>query len=162
MSFNIVHPNLISRNRYTKSALTERIKKTLGTTKLNIEEYINNIEKHKKNRDPKKYYFDYHQELDFSIDTEDPKSIQSKIYDDRLYYYKAYHYLKLGVFLKKDAPVFKVNIDHIPSEIIYELSQLDYEDRRIVLKQAVSRIFEDVNFELYHDSISVNLRVILV
>ena len=69
--------------------------------------------------------------MDFSIDTEDPKSIERKIYDDRLYYYKAYHYLKLGVFLKKDAPAFKVNIDHLPSEIIYELSQLDHEDRKL-------------------------------
>ena len=162
MSFNSVQPNLISRNRYTKSALIDRIKKILATTKLNIEEYINNIEKYKKNRDPNKYYFDYYQELDFSIDTEDPKSIERKIYDDRLYYYKVYHYLKLGVFLKKDAPVFKVNIDHLPSEIIYELGQLDHEDRRIALKQAVSRIFEDVNFDLYHDSISANLKVILV
>ena len=162
MSFASLQPTLNSRNRYTKSALTDRIKKTLATTKLNIEEYISNIEKHKKNRDPNKYYFDYYQELDFSIDTEDPKSIKKKIYDDRLYYYKVYHYLKLGVFLKKDAPFFKVNIDHLPSEIIYELSQLDSEDRRIALKQAVSRIFEDVNFDLYHDSISANLKIILV
>jgi hypothetical protein len=162
VSFASLQPTLISRNRYTKSALTDRIKKTLATTKLNIEEYINNIEKHKNNRDPNKYYFDYYQELDFSIDTEDPKSIERKIYDDRLYYYKAHHYLKLGLFLKKDAPIFKVNIDHMPSEIIYELSQLDSEDRRIFLKQAVSRIFEDVNFDVYHDSISANMKVILV
>ena len=74
MSFNSVQPNLISRNRYTKSALIDRIKKTLATTKINTEEYIKNIENHKKNRDPNKYYFDYYQELDFSIDTEDPKS----------------------------------------------------------------------------------------
>ena len=162
MSFNSIQPTLFSRNRYTKSALTDRIKKILATTKLNIGEYINNIEKHKKNRDPKKYYFDYHQELDFSIDTEDPKNIESKIYDDRLYYYKAHQYLKLGLFLKKDVPVFKVNIDHLPSEIIYELSQLDQKERMFVLKQAISRIFEDTNFDLYHDSVSANLEVILV
>jgi hypothetical protein len=162
MSFNSVQPNLISRNRYTRSALTDRIKKILATTKLNIKEYINNIERHKKNRDPNKYYYDYDQELDFSIDTEDPKSIKRKIYDDRLYYYKAYQYLKLGLFVKKDAPVFKVNIDHLPSEIIYELSTLDPIDRKYILKQAISRIFEDINFDLYHDSVSANLEIVLV
>ena len=46
--------------------------------------------------------------------------------------------------------------------MIYELSQLDEKDRKFVLKQAVSRIFEDINFNLYHDSISANLKVILV
>jgi hypothetical protein len=30
-----------------------------------------------------------------------------------------------------------------------------------VLKQAVSRIFEDINLELYHNSISRALRVVL-
>ncbi|HSF50169.1 MAG TPA: hypothetical protein VLA74_05340, partial [Nitrososphaeraceae archaeon] len=121
-----------------------------------------NIEEHKKSRDRNKYYYDYDLELDFSIDTNDPKSIKSKIYDDRLYYYKAHQFLKLGLFLKKDAPVFKVNIDHLPSEIIYDLSQLDQRARNYVLKQAVSRIFENINFDLYHHSVSANLEVILV
>ena len=163
MSFKNLQSNLFTQNRYTKSALTDRIKKILATIKLDIGEYISNIEKHKKNRDPKKYYYDYDLELDFSIDTEDPKSIESKIYDDRLYYYKAHQYLKLGLFLKKDAPFFKVNIDHLSPEIIYELSLLDQTDRKFVLKQAVSRIFEDINFDLYHDSaLSKNLEVVLI
>ncbi|HSF51870.1 MAG TPA: hypothetical protein VLA74_14005 [Nitrososphaeraceae archaeon] len=162
MSFNSIQPNLISTNRYTRSALTDRIKKILATRKLNIEEYINNIERHKKNRDPITYYFDYYQELDFSINTKDPKSIESKIYDDRLYYYKAHQYLKIGLFLKNDAPAFKVKLEDLTSEIIYELSLLDQKDRRYVLKQAVARIFEDINFNLYHDSVSANLKVILV
>jgi len=42
------------------------------------------------------------------------------------------------------------------------LSQLDEKDRRFVLKQAVGRIFEDINFNLYHDSISTNLEIVLV
>ena len=45
---------------------------------------------------------------------------------------------------------------------MYELSQLDEKDRTFVLKQAVGGIFEDINFDLYHDSISANLKVILV
>ena len=162
MSFNSLQINFDIQNRYTIPALTDRLKKILATIILVIGEYLTNIEEHKKNRDPNKYYYDYDQELDFSIDTNDPKSIESKIYDDRLYYYKAHHYQKLGLFLKKDAPFFKVNIDHLPSEIIYELSQLDQRARNYVLKQVVSRIFEDINFDLYHDSVSANLEVILV
>ena len=160
MSFYNCQSNLVIQNRYTISALTDRIKKELATTKLNKEEYLTNIEKLKKNRDPTKYYYDYDQDLDYSIDTKDPESI--KIYDDRLYYNKAHHYQKLGLFLKKDAPPFKVHIDHLPSEIIYELHKLDLAYRRYVLKQAVARIFEDINFDLYHDSISEKLQVILI
>lgn len=150
---------LITQSRYTRSALTDRIKRILATTKLNIEEYIKEIEKHKKNRDPKKYYYDYDLELDFSIDTEDPKNIESKIYDDRLYYYKAHQYLKLGLFLKKYAPVFKIQLNHLTTDIIYELRQLDKSDIKFVLKQAVSRIFEDISIDLYHNSVSANLEV---
>ena len=162
MSFNSFQSGLVIQNRYTRSALTDRIKKILATIILIIGEYLTNIEEHKKNRDPNKYYYDYDQELDFSINTNDPKSIESKIYDDRLYYYKAHHYQKLGLFLKKDAPFFKVNIHHLPSEIIYELSQLDQRNEKLCLKTSCFSIFEDINFDLYHDSVSANLEVILV
>lgn len=162
MSFTYRQSNLVAQNRYTISALTDRIKKILATTKLNAEEYIENIEKHKKNKDPNKYYYDYGLDLDLSIDAKDPESIENKIYDYRLYYYKAHNYLKLGLFLKKDAPPFKVNINHLSPEIIYELSQLEQRDRRFVLKQAVGCIFEDINFDIYHDSVSANLEVIFV
>lgn len=43
-----------------------------------------------------------------------------------------------------------------------ESGKLDEQDRKFVLKQAVSEIFEDINFKLYHDSISANLEVVLV
>jgi hypothetical protein len=45
--------------------------------------------------------------------------------------------------------------------MVYELSQLDKKDRKFVLKQAIGQIFEDINFDLYHDSISANLEVVL-
>ena len=54
------------------------------------------------------------------------------------------------------------HLSHLSAEMIYELGQLDEQDRKFVLKQAVGRIFEDINFDLYHDSISANLEVILV
>lgn len=161
MAFNNLDKDLVPQNRYSMSALPDIIKKILATTKLNINEYIDDIDENKK-RDPNQYHYDYDLELDFSINTKDPKNIERKIYDDRLYYYKAHQYLKLGLFLKKDVPFFKVNISHLSSEIIYELSHLGQTDRNFVLKQAVSRIFEDINFDLYHDSISEKLQVILV
>jgi hypothetical protein len=149
--------------RYTISAIPERIKKDLAIVKFNIIDYLKEIEKWKQNRDPKHFYYDYELDLDLSIDPKDPDSIRRKIYEDRLYYYKAHHYLKLGVFKKEDAPKFRVKINHLAPNMIYELTQLDYEDRKFVLKQAISRIFEEINFDLYHDSlISKNLEVILV
>jgi hypothetical protein len=96
-------------------------------------------------------------ELDFSVNPKIPFNI-----DDRWYYYKSYHYQKLGLFLRKDVPHFKVSLSHLSPEIIYELNQLDFKDRRFVLKQSVSRIFEDINFDLYHDSISDRLEVVIV
>ena len=124
---------------------------------FDINEYKDKIAEHKKKRPINQCYYDYVLELDFSNNPKIPFDI-----DDRWYYYKAYHYLKLGLFLQKDAPPFKVKIDHLSSDIIYELNQLDSKDRRFVLKQAVSRIFEDINFDLYHDSVSANLEIILV
>ncbi len=146
------------RTRYTISATSEKIKRDLARVTFDINEYKDKITEHKKKRPINHCYYDYDLELDFSSKPKIPFDI-----DDRWYYYKAYHYLKHGLFLnKKDAPSFKVKIDHLSQDIIYELSQLDEQDRRFVLKQAVSRIFEDINFELYHDSISLNLRVVLV
>lgn len=155
--------NIIFPTRYTISAIPERIKKDLAIIRLDINEYLKEIDKWKQNRDPRLFYYDYELELDLSIDTEDPKSIERKIYNDRLYYYKAYHYLKLGVFKREDAPPFKVKLSHLCPDIIYELSTLTKQDRRFVLKQAVSRIFEDINFDFYHDSsVSNRLEVVLV
>ena len=152
----------IIKNQYTFSAIPDKIQKELVIIKFNVNEYLKEIDKYKKDRPLNKFYYDYNKELDFSIDTKDPKSIEKKIYDDRWYYYKAYHYQKLGLFLRKDAPPFKVSLSHLSPEIIYELFQIDDKDRTFVLKQAVSRIFEDINFDLYHNSISANLEVILV
>jgi len=143
-------------NRYTFSAKPDKIKKELAVIKFDLDEYVKEIEKYKKDRPSNQFYYDYDIELDFSENPKIPFDI-----DDRWYYYKSYHYLKLGLFLKKDAPPFKISLSHLSPEILFELSQLDEKDRTFVLKQAVGRIFEDINFDLYHDSISANLEVIL-
>ena len=144
-------------NRYTFSAKPDKIKKELAVIKFDLAEYVKEIEKYKNNRPSNQFYYDYDIELDFSENTKIPFDI-----DDRWYYYKAYHYLKLGLFLKKDAPPFKISLSHLSPSILYELKQLNDKDRKFVLKQAVGRIFEDINFNLYHDSISANLEVVLV
>ena len=82
--------------------------------------------------------------------------------DDRIYYYQAYDFQKLGLYEREDAPAFKIKLSHLPEDIIYELSTFDESTRRFVLKQAISRIFEDINYDLYHDSISSRLEVSLV
>ena len=82
--------------------------------------------------------------------------------DEREYYYQAYQFQKLGLYKQEDVPLFKVKLSQLPEDIIYELSIFDSNTKRFVMKQAVSRIFEDINFDLYHDSISSKLEVILV
>lgn len=80
----------------------------------------------------------------------------------KTYYLQAYVFQKLGLYKRENAPAFEVKLSHLPHDIIYELVQLDEQDRKFVLKQAVYRIFEDINFDLYPSSISVNLKVMLV
>jgi hypothetical protein len=146
----------IIKNRYTSASIPDKIKKELATVKFDVEEYKIKIDEYKKNRSLNQHYYDYELELDFSENPKIPFDI-----DDRWYYYKAYHYLKLGLFLRKDAPPFKVILSHLSPEMIYELSQLDAKGRKYVLKQAIGRIFEEINYDLYHDSISAHLEVIL-
>jgi hypothetical protein len=149
--------------RYTLSAITETIKKDLAMVQIDVNEYRDQIRERKKYRKPSEYFFDFEDEIDYSIDPDDYEDVRSKLYDDKLYYYKAYHYIKrLGLFQKQEVPLFKVKLSHLSPGIIYELKQLDEKDRKFVLKQAVAKIFEDIYFALYHDSASCNLGVILV
>jgi hypothetical protein len=77
--------------------------------------------------------------------------------ETRKYYNRAHHFLKIGAF--KSAPGFVVNLSDLTPKLIEELYSLDEYDRNYVLKQATARIFEDVNFELYHNSVSNVLKV---
>ena len=91
-----------------------------------------------------------------------PTDLEENNIDEREYYYQAYQFLKVGLYKREDAPTFKVKLGHLPDDIIYELSTFDSNTRRFVLKQAISRIFEDINFNLFHDSISSILEVELI
>ena len=60
------------------------------------------------------------------------------------------------------AAIYRSRVSDLLPELLKELSILDKKDRKFVLKQAVGRIFEDINSELYHNSISRVLEVRLV
>jgi hypothetical protein len=77
--------------------------------------------------------------------------------DNRKYYNQAHNLLKIGAL--KPTPFFIVYLSDLSPELIKELHGLDSKDRQFVLKQAVGRIFEDINATLYHNSISRVLRV---
>lgn len=80
-------------------------------------------------------------------------------YDTRKYYNQAHGMLKIGAF--KPAPPFIVFLADLKKnpDLIRELHSLDNTDRTFVLRQAVGRIFEDVNFKIYHTSVSRVLKV---
>jgi hypothetical protein len=79
------------------------------------------------------------------------------IVEGRKYYDQAYGMQNIGAF--KPTPSFIIHLSDLTPKLIKEISQLDNESRSYVLCQAVGRIFEDINSELYHNSISKVLRV---
>jgi hypothetical protein len=77
----------------------------------------------------------------------------------RKYYRQARKLLK-WIPISRPAPVFIINISDLPERILAEFKRLTEKDTRAyVLTQAVGRIFENLDFELYHMSIARNLRV---
>ena len=147
---------------YTQSTVIELLKSNLVKIPLDKEKYLNQIRELKKTRPKNQMYYDYELELDFSIDPDDLSNVQRKLIDDRKYYYKAYFYQKLGLFQRKDIPHFKVYLSDLSTEVLAVLDSMDHDDAKYVLKQTVGRIFEDINFKLYHDSLSSRLEVVLV
>jgi hypothetical protein len=89
-----------------------------------------------------------------------PEGHKNKVIDVRKYYNQAYHYLKIGCL--KPVPTFLVSVSELSPRIVMELADLDREDRDYILKQAVALIFQEINNELYHNSISAVLVVKLV
>ena len=82
---------------------------------------------------------------------------REKIYGDLKYYNEAFDLLSIGAY--KPAPYFIINLSDLHKSLRAELSGLDKETRQFVLKQAVGRIFEDINSDLFHNSISRVLKV---
>ena len=79
---------------------------------------------------------------------------------NRHYVNQAFHYLKIGVL--RPVPEFLISLSDLSPKLVKELAALDKKTRDFVLKQAVGRISEDIDSELYHNSISSVLNVRLV
>jgi hypothetical protein len=79
---------------------------------------------------------------------------------NRHYVNHAFHYLKIGIL--SHIPEFLISLSDLSPELVKELVSVDKKTRDFVLKQAVGRIFEDINAKLYHNSISRVLNVRLV
>jgi hypothetical protein len=88
---------------------------------------------------------------------EDNELKQHRIFGDRRYYNQAFDLLRIGAY--KPVPYFIINLSDLSEELRKELSSLDKQSRQFVLKQAIGRIFEDVNSDLFHKSISRVLQV---
>ena len=79
-----------------------------------------------------------------------------------MYNYLQVFRLRRWIPIAKPAPKFIVNMsDLIPTRIIAELKALDKDGSQYVLKQAVGRVFENIDFRQYHLSIARNLEVVL-
>jgi hypothetical protein len=78
----------------------------------------------------------------------------------RKYYDRAFELRLLGVL--KPTPVYQIDRTDLLPRLLNELDALDPYSRLYVLHQAVGRIFEDINFGLFHNSISRVLKVKLV
>jgi hypothetical protein len=77
--------------------------------------------------------------------------------EGRKYYDQVYSMQNIGALTP--TPSFIIHLSDLTPKLIKEISNLDNEIRGYVLRQAVGRIFEDINSELYHNSISKVLKV---
>lgn len=100
-----------------------------------------------------------HLKLHLATYTEVITNNEGKTAEVRIYYCQALRMLKIGAY--NPAPAYVIRFSHLTSRLQTELNELDDIDLSYVLKQAVSRIFEDINVGLYHNSISRMLRIIL-
>ena len=138
-----------SYKTFTDSALTEKIKRDLASTNIHIEKYNQEIEKHRGTES--KNHYDYDLDLDFDINL--------RILDDRKYYYRAFHYQKIGLFKDEDIPWLKISLLDLSLESLQALLQLEPSEREHIAKQAYGRIFEDTNPDIYRNSISSIMKI---
>jgi hypothetical protein len=100
-----------------------------------------------------------HLKLHLATYTEVITNNEGKTLEVRIYYCQALQLLKIGAY--NPAPAYVIRFSHLTSRLQTELNELDDTELTYVLKQAVSRIFEVINVELYHNSISRMLTIIL-
>ena len=76
------------------------------------------------------------------------------------YYHQALRMWK-WIPISKPKAKFIVNISDLTPRIYYELKSIENHTVQYVLKEAVKRIFENIDFKFYHEHIEDNLEVIL-
>ena len=84
--------------------------------------------------------------------------------DKNITIYKYYHQaLRMWKWIPISKPKAKfiVNISDLTPRIYCELKNLDKHTAQYVLKEAVKRIFENIDFKFYHEHIENNLEVVL-
>lgn len=81
-------------------------------------------------------------------------------FENRKYYLQAFTRLNMGA--ENPVQIFGVSMSDLSTELIEDLYELDLDTRNFALDQAIGRIFEDINPELYHNSISRVLKARLV
>lgn len=80
----------------------------------------------------------------------------------RKYYIQVLDMQKIGYFDIQLICPYIISLGDLTLRLKHELLKLDGIQRGFVLRQAVGRLFEDVNSKLYHTSISQVLKVRLV
>jgi hypothetical protein len=78
-------------------------------------------------------------------------------YNNRKYYNQAFGLLRIGAY--KPTAFYIINLSDLTLELREASCSLDIQSRQFVMKQVVGRIFEDINSELFHNSISRVLTV---
>ncbi len=140
---------------YRESGLIGTIADDLVKVKLDTNKYKQLIEETRRNgltiRNNNNNYYNYELDLDFSL--------EPKIINDRKYYYRAFQYRGIGLFKKEDIPWLKINLNDLSLEALKGLLQFTPEEREYIAKQAYGRIFEEINYDIYHNSIAPVLKV---
>jgi len=63
--------------------------------------------------------------------------------------------------ISKPKAKFIINISDLTPRIYCELKSLDKHSAQYVLKEAVKRIFQNIDFKFYHEHIEDNLEIVL-
>ena len=77
-------------------------------------------------------------------------------------YYDLAKYLQYRISVYRPVPSFRISLSDLSEKLKQELSSLHRETLVYVLKQAVARIFEDIDARQFHNSVSSVLEVQLI
>lgn len=97
---------------------------------------------------------------DYTIQTLKHDLATFEVNGSRKYYEQAKEKI-YRIPVHRPTPPFNILLADLTKRMRQELRNLDKDTKIFVLKQAVGRIFEDINSKYYHDSVSKILTVVL-